>query len=58
MVQSQDPRSERVLSTILALSGENKDALVGEKPQQPQQQLQPQLQQAFSAAGQAQQAQV
>lgn len=56
MVQAQDPRSERVLSVILSLSGENKDMLVGEKP--PQQMGQPQLQQAFSAAGQAQEAQV
>ncbi len=40
LVQVGDPRSEKVLSRILTLSGENFDMLVGEKPPQPQQAMQ------------------
>lgn len=51
MVQAGDQRAERILSTVLALTGENYDLLAGVKPPQPvqiaQQSAGVQIQQAF-----------
>ena len=53
MVQAGDPRADKVLNRIMAISGENYDAIAGQLPPQQGQGAAQQAQQAFQATGNA-----